>query len=281
MKALSALLILAVSLPAWSKDYKKTEDIINIILGEKENTETQPAVQPEDKKPGADKKKAGKEASKPSAEDPAQVLVKNGIRLYNSGLYDGALASFQEVVNNHPDSPLKDQARIWSGRIQIRQYKYDEAISSFSAVPADSGEYPAAIFHSAESYAYKREMIKAAEFYQRVAAQFPEHDQADNALFRAGSIYLEEKRGNQALENTVRLIRFYRDRETIDDAYYLLGKIFEKDQELMDLETSRKVYRLFLKKASAGEAHFGNSPLRDRVKSDLERIEKSYLMMEE
>ena len=125
MKALSALLILAVSLPAWSKDYKKTEDIINIILGEKEKAEEKQAGPPEEKKPGADKKKAGKEASKPSAEDPAQILVKNGIRLYNSGLYDGSLASFQEVVNNHPDSPLKDQARIWSENsdspVQVRR----------------------------------------------------------------------------------------------------------------------------------------------------------------
>ena len=280
MKKSIIILALAMALPAFARDYKTTEDIINIILSEKETLLVKPPVQEEQKKK-PDKKKTADEAGKPSAEDPAQVLLKNGIRLYNSALYDQSMSDFDNVIKNYSDSPLRDQARIWMGKIQIRQYKYDDALKNLSMVPAESGEYPAALFHSAEANSFKGETLAAAELYQRVAAQFPEHDQADNALYRAGSIYLEKNRGNQALESTVRLIRYYRDREMIDDAYYLLGKIFEKDTTLKDMETARKVYRLFLKKAASGEPFFGNSPLINRVKTDLAFIEKRFFLMEQ
>jgi TolA-binding protein len=274
------VLSLLMALTAHARDYKKTEDILNIILSEKE-TSGQKTEAPQQQPGPAPKPTKGTEGSKPSAEDPAQVLLKNGIRLYSSGLHDQALASFDEVVQKHGDSPLRDQARIWMGKIQIRQHQYDDALKTFNAVSADSGEYPAALFHGAEAESSRGNTLRAAELYQSVAARFPEHDLADNALYRAGTIYLEAERGNQALESTIRLIRYYRDRETIDDAYFLLGKIFERDRTLKDLETTRKIYRLFLKKASAGEPHFSNSPLRERVRSDLRFIEKSFFMMEE
>lgn len=264
-----------------AKDYKETEDIINIILSEKNPAVTIKNI-PQETDAIAEtsvKEKKAKNVSKPSASDPAYVFLKNGITYYNNSMFGNALAQFSELTKEFPQSQLVDQANVWKGKSLIRQYKYTDAISALSSIPKESGEYPTAIFYSAEAYASSGRHLKAIELYQQVASIFPTDPQADNALLRAGHIYLNDKNGRNALESAISLIKYYSDRETIDDAYYLLGKVFERDEILKDLEISRKIYKIFLKKSASGEPHFNTSPLTQSVKQDLHYIEKKYLFI--
>lgn len=300
---LVAMLMLAV--PAAAEDKPQTEEIINTILDgpsqvtpadqkkgvapEERKADTNEAVQPpspEEKKGGpgtvipARKKAApAKEETAPRVTGEEQLLLKTGIDFYNNGLYDHSLRKFQDLSAKFPAGLYKDSARFWMGKIYMKQYRYDDAIREFAAVSAESGDYPAAVFYAGESSQMKGDPIASIEYYQRVQAQFPSHELADKALLNMGMLYLNQQKGTQALDSAVKIIKFYKDRATVDDAYYLMGKIYEKDPRLKDMETARRIYRQFLKKGETDD-RFGTSPLKKRVEDDLLRIEKMYFRME-
>ena len=229
---------------------------------------------------GRDRRGTAKEEEKaPQISSEEQALFKTGIDFYNSGLYEHSLKKFQELAAKFPQGSFKDGSRSWMGRVYLKLYRYDEAIKEFSAVPKDSGEYPSAVFHLGESYLMKGDQISAIENFEKVYMQSPQNELADKALLSAGKLYLSQNKGAQALDSVVKLIKYYKDRDTIDDAYYLMAKIYEQDVRFKDVETARKIYRQFLKKGESDE-RFGKSPLRKRVLEDLARIEKIYFRME-
>src|SRR3990172_687422 len=125
----------------------------------------------------------------------------------------------------------------------------------------------------------KGDHASAIENFEKVYMRFPQHELADKALLAAGRLYLNQNKGEQALEAAVRVIRSYKDRGTVDVAYYLIGKVYERDARLKDIETARRVYKQFIKKGETDE-RFGKSPLRKRAEQDLARIERIYLKME-
>ncbi len=286
-----------------AKDFNQTEDIINNILKEEsdakpaEKKEAVPAdtsggqnkeaTQPADDKkplpktlPDKDKKgAAAKEETAPRVTNEEQVLLKTGIDFYNNGLYDHSLKKFQDLSAKFPQGTFMDSARFWTGKIYLKQYKYDDAIREFGSVTSQSGDYPASLYYSGEGLLMKGDQIGSIEYYQRVQAQFPAHELADKALLNMGRLYLNQQKGAQALDSAVRIIKYYKDRDTIDDAYYLMGKVYEKDTRLKDIETARKIYRQFIKKGET-DPRFGKSPLKKRVTDDLRRIDNMYFKLE-
>lgn len=279
-------------------DYRQTREIINSILSEdsrgtgdsskeKEATEISPEKAKDQSPPVEGEKKsplpapdgASKEEGTPKVSGEEEVLLKTGIDFYNNGLYDPALRNFQEMVTRFPQGTFRESARFWMGRIHMKAYRYDDAIREFGAVTPESGDYPASLYHIAESYQMKGNRVASIENYQRVYARFPDHELADRALLAMGKLYLAGRNGSQALDSAVKLIRHYKDRDTIDDAYYLIGKVYEGDPLFKDIETARRVYRRFLEKGDT-DRRFGASPLRKRVEEDLRRIERVYFKME-
>ncbi len=252
---------------------------------------TAPASQPEaktagdkvaedragDEKAAADKAKKKLDTKSPSADE---VLYKTGIELYNSEYYEAALKSFGELKSKFPESSFGKNAAIWSGRTNLQMRKYSEAVTQFSSVNPESGEYPASLYYLGETYRRMGQTVESINTFYRLSAQYPKYELADDALIRLGEIYLADKKGDLALNAATKVIRNYSDRNTIDEAYYLIGRIYEKDPTLKDMETSRKFYRLFIQKAAASEPHFKDSPLLRRVKKDLKRLESTHFRHE-
>jgi len=301
-RAIVAILLLA--LPAFgqgngamllAKDVQKTEEIINNILNESPDGKPAEAAGPDKKEsapqaaetktapapvPSRSKKDVpAKQESAPKITNQEQVLFKTGVDFYNNGMYDNSLKMFQDLGAKFPQGMLKDSAHFWMGKAYLKQYRYDDAIKELSTVTAESGDYPASIYYTGESYQMKGDQITSIEYYLRVQAQFPAHELADKALLNTGWLYLNQQKGTQALESAVKIIKYYKDRGTIDDAYYLIGKVYEKDPRLKDIETARKVYQLFLKKSGTDD-RFGSSPLKKRVEEDLQRLDRLYFNME-
>lgn len=290
-------------------DDRQTEDIINNILSEtpgdrKSEPKKQPApdgastVKPDTvpapapdaatikqktpggvidaaKKGGADKK----EEAAPKVSTDEDVLLRTGIDFYRNGLYESSLRKFQELGEKYPKGALKESSGFWAGKVLVKLYRYDDAIKEFSSITQESGDYQAALYSIGECYQMKGDRITSIEYYQKVYALFPSRDLADKALLNIGRLYLEQQKGSQALDSAVRLVKEYKDRDTVDDAYYLMAKIYEKDPRLKDVETARQIYRQFLKKSET-DPRFGNSPLKKRVAEDLARLEKTYFKME-
>lgn len=279
------------------RDYRQTREIIDSILTEDsrgtgdpsrekdatpvlpDESKEQPLPVEGEQKPAPPSPDGASKEGPPKVSGEEEVLLKTGIDFYNNGLYDPALRNFQEMVTRFPQGAFRESARFWMGRIHMKAYRYDDAIREFSAVTPESGDYPASLYHVAESYQMKGDRVASIENYQRVYARFPDHELADRALLAMGKLYLAGRNGAQALDSAVKLIRNYKDRDTVDDAYYLIGKVYEGDPLFKDIETARRVYRRFLEKGKA-DRRFGASPLKKRVEDDLRRIEKVYFKME-
>ena len=287
MKKLITISLLLIIVPLYSKDYHKTEEMINSILTEETTANTkknEPAVTDPNNKIAETEKEKDKtedEAAKNSAmSGKDEVLLKTGIQLYESGLLDHSLVRFTDLIKNYPTSKFIDSARMFAGKIYLKKYQYDEAIKQFDAIKEQSGEYQAALYYKAEAYRYKGDPINAIEYYQKLSSSYPEHELADNAILTSGKLYLNSSKGYQALESSIKIIRYYNDKETIDDAYYLIAKIYEKDPLLKDMEMSRKFYKIFIQKSEQNQKHFADSPLIPAVKKDLEHLEKTYFKFE-
>ena len=290
MKKLTALIIVIFYvLPVCAKNFKQTEEIIKSIIDdttekvrvEKKNKEqARKKKETESGSDGVKRDKDEKEDTSPKTSNEEEILLKTGKDFFYSGMYTHSLKKFKELNEKYPNSEFRDLSRVWRGKINIKLYRYEEAIKEFSEIPADSGEYPSAMYYTAESYMLKGDIVSSIENYQKVSSQFPEHYLADNSLLAAGRLYLNTGKGPQALDSAVKLIKYYKTNETIDDAYYLLGKIFEKDPTLKDVENARRIYKLFLSKAASSEKYFAKSPLKERINRDLRRIEKVHFKLE-
>lgn len=288
--AATAIILLLGAALLHAGDGGQTEAIIKSIL-EGDPAES-PARPPETKKAPEVKKEAapvkrgqparkGPNEESPGAATPDETLLKTGIQLYNAELYDAAMAKFNELRTKYPQSPFKDAAAVWMGRIYSGSNRPADAIRELSSVGEDSGEYPTALYGIGEAHYKAGNIPDAVEYFYRVSSLFPDNERADDALLFLGNIYLNQKKGNQALEMAVKIIKYYPDRETVDDAYYLIGKVYEKDPVLKDFEIARKVYRVFLRKANEEkQPGFQDSPLTPRVERDLRYIETTYFKME-
>jgi len=289
MKKLITIFLIFCILPVFSKDYQKTEEMINSILTEEKSTEnkktetiiTVPDDKSADKNNGQDKKADEESKNKNSAmSGNDEVLLKTGIQLYESGLLDHSILRFNDLIKNFPSSPFMNNARMWVGKIHLKKYQYDEAIKQFNEIKEQSGEFPASLYYKAEAYRYKGDSINAIEYYQKLSSSYPDHELADNAILSSGKLYINNNKGYQALEAAIKIIRYYKEKETIDDAFYLIAKIYEKDPLLKDLEMSRKFYKLFISKSEQNIKHFADSPLIPSVKNDLSHLEKTYFKFE-
>ena len=292
------LIFLLISAIAYSKDYHRTAEIINSILAEESDEGSKKSDQsidqiidktidkPEDSapknkgKPKNDQGAPNKNNANNAMSGQDEVLLKTGIQFYESGLFDHSLARFEDMIKNYPASPFVDNARMWAGKIYLKKYKYDDAIKQFDDIKEQSGEYPASLYYKAEVYKYKSDSISAIDFYQKIFSSYPEHELADKAILNSGKLYLNSGKGHQALESAIRIIRYYKDRDTIDDAYYLIAKVYEKDPILKDMDIARKFYKIILKKAGQNQKYFADSPLLEIVKRDLQYIEKTYFKFE-
>ena len=162
----------------------------------------------------------------------------------------------------------------------MKQRAFREAISAFSSVPESSGEFPAALYNMGLCHLNLRQPNQAITAFQRIIIRFPESSLVDQALLESAKIYLEQKNGSKAVELLVRIINSHPNQDSAAEAYYYLAKVFEQDATMRDIESARNLLRQFLRKAEQGEKAFRDSPLRDRVAADLNRIERHFFKFE-
>ncbi len=224
-----------------------------------------------------DRKKKSDAKGQASADE---ALYKSGIDFFNANLFEASIKSFEELKSKHKESPRLHNALIYSGKAYMRLGNFSKATEELSSVPSESGEYPASLYHLAEAQIGMGKKDDAIATLYRLSTQYPQTSLADDALVHLSQIFLQEKKGHQALEAAVKIIRHYGDRETIDDAYFMIGQIYEKDPMLRDVEVSRKIYRIFIQKAEDGDKYFSDSPLLRRVKRELKSLEKRYFRHE-
>ncbi len=287
MKKILAILILFVFVsPSNSRNLDDLEEIIEIIVSDQ--TAKKERVVPL-RKTGLIKKNKKIEKPKKKKEkkitltppSPDEALLRSGLQLFNASLFEKAKKKFETLKREFPESPYRDSASIWISRIHMKSNRYDDAIDELRTIGPQSGEYPTALFNIGETQIKKGRQEGAIEFFYKISSEFPDHELADDALIMLCRLYLNLNKGKEAMESAIKIIKHYKGKETEDDAYFFLGKIFERDTELRDFGIARKIYKIFLEKAESGELpYFQHSPLKERVKRDLRFLEYTYFKME-
>ncbi len=230
------------------------------------------------------KSKAGKTSTKkkggeiPPASGSDKVLLETGIGLFDGGNDAAAIDKFRQLKEKYPSSPYNDQASVWLAKSFLRSGRTKEALAELEGIGEDSGEYPSALFLAGQIYRDMHQADKAIEQFFKLSSRFPGSDLADDALIAASKIYLSRKQGTLALTAAAQVVKQYPDRETLDDAYFQIGMVLEKDPELRDIEKARLVFRKFVQRAEIEKLEvFAKSPLLDRVKKEIAFIEKHFL----
>lgn len=270
--AAAAIILTGTGLYAQTRDYRKTEKIINELMELKDTPVKQQEIP------------SGQEASstgETQAPDRDAVLLKTGLDMYSSGNYENAEKIFRKLLDFSPDSAYSDTARIRLANIFMKRGKYEMAMQELSSVSEESGEYPAAMYETACCLSAQENYAGAITCFQTAAYTFPGHQLADDALLQSGILCLKTGKGHDALAAFASISTRYKDTESLDDAFFWIGKVFEQDRELQDIERARDIYRLFLKKSDAGEKYFKDSPLKDRVKKELKRIEENHFRIKQ
>ena len=101
------------------------------------------------------KKKKGGKGESPGLSSQEEILLKAGIRFYNSQLYRNSLNNLQSLITKYPKSQFVYLSRLWSGKSHIKLYIYSKAITEFEQIKDDSGEFPAALYYIAECHNLK------------------------------------------------------------------------------------------------------------------------------
>ena len=275
MKIYFFLTIITITTLCYSNSFQERESIINGILkdnkpktvNENKNIETKLQIPNKINK----KTKVKKQNLMISTED--QIQLKLGINLYNGKMFNESIKTMLNLQKNYPESNFIDTSHIYTGKSYIGIYNYKKAIEHFETINKNSGEYPLALFYLGHCYKTLGQNLNSIKFYEKVSSLFPEHELADNSLLQSAKLHLQNGQGEIALLKIVKLIKFFKDRETIDDAYFFLGKIYQKDSKLKDSETAAKIFRKFLKKVGKNEKYFKNSSLTNKVKKELSAIE--------
>lgn len=276
--ALPLILFAAVALNAQTRDYRQTETIIKKLLDKPKAAPAENTGSASGTASANEDLTSNKTVAEPNAD---AVLLKTGLSMFNSGSYTAAEKNFSKLISEYPDSPYTDTARIRLGQIYIKENEYDKAMETFAEVNEFSGEYPAALFDTGYCLNAKTDVTSAISCYQTVAYSFPDHELADDALVRAGLLFLQTGKGSEALSTFIDVVSKYKNRETVDESVFYMAKVYEQDAGLRDIERARDIYKLFLKKAAAGEKHFANSPLKERAERELARINSTYFRIKE
>jgi TolA-binding protein len=256
-------------------DLKKaiTETQKQTVTKQNGKTKTQSSTARQTSK-GKTKKSGG---NIPSALGADKVLLETGISLYEAGNDSAAIDKFRQIGEKYPTSQCLDQASIWLSRALVRSGRGKEGLAELEKIREDSGEYPASLYISGTIYRDLMIFDRATEQFYKLSSRFPGDDLADDALIAAGKIHLSQKNGGLALTAATHVVKLYSDRDTLDDAYFLIGMILEKDPDLRDIEKARLVFKKFVYRAEVEKLEvFTLSPLLDRVKREITYIDRMF-----
>ena len=107
----------------------------------------------------------------------------------------------EEYVALRPDSPMAADYYWTTGQNAFAEGKYEAAAKAFEKVTldyADSESEPGALFYLAESYYRLEQLQQALAGYRNFATTHPEHELADLAGFRAGTVLFKQENYDDA-----------------------------------------------------------------------------------
>ena len=145
-------------------------------------------------RPGAEAEPAP--PSRPGPIDP-EALYQQAYDDYLRGNYDLAIASFEEYLENFPNTDLADNATYWIGESHYRQEKFRQAIDQFERVLRRyprSEKVPGALLKKGYAYLELGERSQGIVQLQYVIREHPSSDEAEIARDRLRALGVDSDR---------------------------------------------------------------------------------------
>lgn len=133
---------------------------------------------------------------RPGPLDP-EALYQQAYDDYLRGNYDLAIASFEEYLENFPNTDLADNATYWIGESHYRQEKFRQAIEQFERVLRRyprSEKAPGALLKKGYAYLELGERSQGIVQLQYVIREHPSSDEAEIARDRLRALGVDSGR---------------------------------------------------------------------------------------
>jgi len=124
-----------------------------------------------------------------------KYLFDGGVIYYNMEDYNNAITTFQQLINDYPDSEYADEAQYYIGSINEKKLGY---------------------------------YIQALLEYQKLIDNYPNSEFADDAQLGTGNCYYATKDYSHAIEAYQKVIDDYPDSSLLPLAQYSIGQSYRK-----------------------------------------------------
>lgn len=134
----------------------------------------------------------GDTATPPTGEASASALFEAAQRDYNRGNYQLALAGFDDVLKQAPDSDLADDAQYWKGECYYSQGDMQRAIQEFLKVRdlyPNGNRVPTATLKIGYAFLRQGDEATARRYFETVVREFPNSDEAPLAKDKLASLH--------------------------------------------------------------------------------------------
>ena len=158
-----------------------------------------------------------------------KFLFDGGIIYYNSGNYETAILTFQQLLDDFPDSPYADDAQYYIGYIYEKKLgccyyiqallEYQELISNYP----DSSYADDAQLGIGNCYYVTYDYSHAIEAYQKLIDDYPESSLLALAQYSIGQSYRKLANYGQAILEFNKVIESYSESDYPAPAQYYIG----------------------------------------------------------
>ncbi len=153
------------------------------------------------------------------------------LSLYNMGDYEGEIAEWDELIQDHPQDEkyatafLEKSTTLYT-RLE-RPIDAANTLLSFVAKVPDSPNAPDFLYRAARIFELSGYLSQAAATWERIINEYPSADEAYSGLFQAGIVYFRLGSFEQAQVTFQRIIVLALSPEEQAAAYFWVGKCLE------------------------------------------------------
>jgi tol-pal system protein YbgF len=120
---------------------------------------------------------------KPEAEPskPDEDLYTKSLSIYREGKFEEAMAGFERLMAQYPESRYAENAQFWIGECHMSTKRYEQAILAFQKVITDypkGKKVPGATYRQAIAFYEINDKISARLLLNRVIRSYPQSEEA-------------------------------------------------------------------------------------------------------
>ena len=147
-----------------------------------------------------------------------KVIFDLGLAYSRQGDKERAVLEFKEFIEKYPQSELIKSAHLELGKDLYNLKKYKLALYELKEISTDEALYLRG--KAAEELGDQEERILA---FEELREKFPQSDYSQEAYFKLGNYYYNQKRYKEAIEEFKKISQIFSHSSLLSESYYWMG----------------------------------------------------------